>query len=46
VVKLAGEMEAASRTSKTKYSIGREVAELTKLLATLEEERREAKSKP
>ena len=43
VVKLAGEMEAAIQNEQNKVqALARELAELTKLLATLEEERREA----
>jgi chromosome segregation protein len=43
VVKLAGELEAAIQSEQSKVQIlGRELAELAKLLTTLEEERREA----
>jgi chromosome segregation protein len=43
VVKLAAELEAATQNEQSKVQIlGRELAELTRLLSTLEEERREA----
>jgi chromosome segregation protein len=43
IVKLAADLEAAIQNEQSKVQIlGRELAELTKLLSTLEEERREA----
>jgi len=47
VVKLAGEIGSAIQNEQNKVqALARELAELTKLLATLEEERREAEKQP